>query len=69
MITKKVATNIPIKLLKEAVSVTGLNQTQAIIAGLEELIAREKRIALLKMKGRVKVDLDLNKSRERKKVS
>ena len=69
METKKVATNIPTKLLMEAVRLTGLNQTQAIISGLEELVAREKRIALLKMEGKVKISLDLDKVRERKKVS
>lgn len=69
MKTKKVATNIPVQLLLEAVKLTGLNQTQAIIAGLEELVAREKRKALLNLKGNVKISLDVDKIRGRKKVS
>ena len=35
--TKKVATNIPIALLEEAAELTGLNQTQTLIAGLIKL--------------------------------
>lgn len=67
--TKKVATNIPKKLLMDAVRMTGLNQTQAIIAGLHELIAKKRRDDLLSLKGKVHLSLDLEKSRERKKVS
>lgn len=65
---KKIATNIPTELLMEAVQLTGLNQTQVIIAGLEELVAREKRRALLALQGDVEVSLDLDKARDRKKV-
>ena len=53
---KKLATNIPEELLEEARAVTGLNQTQTIILGLKELIAKKKRDEFLELKGRVKVD-------------
>ena len=52
METKKVATNIPVELLKEATDLTGLNQTQALIAGLKELIAERKREKLLGLRER-----------------
>ena len=68
MKTKKVATNIPEALLKEAVEITDLNQTQAIIAGLKELIAREKRLALLNLRGKITIDLDLDDARQRRKL-
>jgi hypothetical protein len=66
--TKKVATNIPEDLLREATSLTGLNQTQALIAGLRELIAEHRRSQLLALKGRVDVDIDLDVSRQRRRA-
>jgi len=65
---KKVATNLPATLLKEATKLSGLNQTQAIIAGLLELISAKKRDLLLGMRGKVQIDLDLNKVRGRLKA-
>lgn len=65
---KKVATNIPEELLRDAVMATGLNQTQAIIEGLRELIARERRRELLDLRGKIDLNLDIDKLRERKKV-
>jgi hypothetical protein len=65
---KKVATNIPEELLEEATSLTGLNQTQALIAGLKELIAEEKRRRLLDLRGKLHFDLDTSTSRARRKT-
>lgn len=64
---KKVATNIPIELLKEASELAGLNQTQTLIAGLRELIAERKRNQLLNLKGTLKVRYDPKQSRERRR--
>lgn len=68
MALKKVATNIPEELLREAVKLTGLNQTQSIIAGLEALIAQEERNRLLDLKGKIFIDLDVSKIRKRRKA-
>ncbi len=68
MILRKIATNIPDELLKEAVKATGLNQTATIIEGLKELIARERRAQLLRLKGTMELDLNLDNVRQRKKV-
>jgi hypothetical protein len=65
---KKVATNIPEDLLREATTLTGLNQTQALIAGLRELIAEHRRQELLDLEGKVEVDFDLKRSRQRRRV-
>ena len=65
--TKKVATNIPVELLQEATELTGLNQTQALIAGLRELIAEHRRSALLRLKGKLDVRVDLDTSRQRRR--
>ena len=62
---KKVATNLPVDLLVEATQATGLNQTQTLIEGLKEIIRKKKMEQLLKLKGRIKIKLDLDKLRER----
>jgi hypothetical protein len=66
--TKKVATNIPEDLLAEATALTGLNQTQALIAGLRELIADHKRHQLLQLRGRLDVRFDTRAARQRKRL-
>lgn len=62
---KKISTNIPEQLLKKACSLTNLNQTEALIAGLKELIAQHEREAIVNMKGKVLIDLDLDEVRQR----
>jgi hypothetical protein len=51
---KKVATNIPEALLKEAVSLSGLTQTGALIEGLKELILKKRREEFLSLAGSMK---------------
>lgn len=67
IIKKKVASNIPVALLEEATELTGLNQTQALIAGLRELIAEQRRQQLLNLKGKVLIDFDPVRTRERRR--
>ncbi len=62
---KKISTNIPEDLLKKACSLTNLNQTEALIAGLKELIAQHDREAIVDMKGKIKLDLDIEDIRQR----
>lgn len=62
---KKISTNIPEQLLKKACSLTNLNQTDALIAGLKELIAQYEREAVVDMKGKIKIDLNLDEIRQR----
>jgi hypothetical protein len=66
--TKKVATNIPEPLLTEATALTGLNQTQALIAGLRELIAERKRHRLLALEGTLHVRFNARASRQRRRM-
>lgn len=62
---KKISTNIPEQLLKKACSLTSLNQTDALIAGLKELIAQHEREAIVDMKGRINIELELDNIRQR----
>lgn len=62
---KKISTNIPEELLKRACHLTNLNQTEALIAGLKELIAQHDREAIVDLKGKIKIDFDFDEIRQR----
>lgn len=65
MATKRISTRLPSELLKEALSLSGLNQTQTLVAGLRVLIAERKRDHLLSLKGRMHISYDVARSRGR----
>ncbi len=60
---KKITANIPAKLLAKAQDTTGLGITETLIRGLEELERAHQRSALRALRGRVKFDLELEKTR------
>jgi hypothetical protein len=60
---KKITANIPAKLLERAQDVTGLGITETLVAGLEELERSRKRSALRMLRGKVRFELDLDKTR------
>ncbi len=62
---KKISTNIPEDLLKRACRIADLNQTEALVAGLRELIAQHERKAIVDLKGKVSIDLDEIRQRVR----
>jgi hypothetical protein len=62
---KKISTNIPEELLIRACKLTNLNQTDALIAGLKELIAQHDRNAIVDLRGKIKIDLDFDEIRQR----
>jgi hypothetical protein len=61
--SKKVTANIPAGLLERAQEVTGLGITETLVAGLEELERTRKRSALRRLRGKVRIELDLEKTR------
>jgi hypothetical protein len=61
--TKKVTANIPADLLDRARKATGLGITETLVAGLEELERSRKRSALRTLRGKIRFDLDLQKTR------
>jgi hypothetical protein len=63
--TKKISTNLPKELLRKACELTKLNQTEALIAGLKELIAQHERESIVDLKGKVRIDLNLDEIRQR----
>jgi hypothetical protein len=60
---KKITANIPAKLLERAQETTGLGITETLVAGLEELERSRKRSALRMLRGKVRFELDLDKTR------
>ncbi len=68
MYLKKIATNIPYELFKEATELSQLNQTQTIIVSLKDYINQKKREGLLALQGRLHFSVNFNKTRKRKKI-
>jgi len=60
---KKVTANIPVKILERAQATTGLGITETLIAGLEELERSRKRSALRMLRDKIRLDIDLDKTR------
>jgi hypothetical protein len=63
---RKIATNLPDDLLREAQEATGLNQTQTLVEALKELVAAHKRARLLSLRGKLHFTYDSNESRKRR---
>ena len=63
--TRRVTANVPVALLAEAQSVTGKGLTETLVRGLE-LVRRSAAAAkAARLKGRIRLDVDLEASRER----
>lgn len=60
--------DLPAPLLKEALRVTRQKtKTAVIITALEDLIRKNRTLGLKKYKGKVDLDIDLDKLRDRRK--
>jgi hypothetical protein len=60
---RKVTVNVPAETLQNATRITGKGVTATIIEGLEELQRRAKRSALRSLRGKVRLELDLETTR------
>ena len=61
---QKVTVNLPVEALTRARKLTGKGTTATLIEALEALEAQSKRAALRKLRGKVKLSLDLEKTRQ-----
>jgi hypothetical protein len=61
--TRKITVNVPVRVLENAVKITGKGVTLTVIEGLEELDRRAKRSALRALRGKVRFELDLEETR------
>ncbi len=62
---KKVLFIPPADLLAEARKLTKLNQTDTLVLALNELIRSYKRKSIFKLKGKLNIEFDVEKSRQR----
>lgn len=62
---KKICSILPADLLSEATELTQLNQTDTLMLALKELVRLYKRKSILDLRGRLKIDFDVNRDRER----
>lgn len=60
---KKVTVNVPSQILERARTITGRGVTETIVQGLIELDRQQRRSALRLLRGHVRFDLDLEKTR------
>jgi hypothetical protein len=63
--TKRVTVNVPARLLDHAQQVSGRGITDTIIAGLELVARRRAYDKALALKGKLRLDIDVDASRER----
>jgi hypothetical protein len=61
--SKKVTVNVPTAVLERARSITGRGVTETIVLGLRELDRQRQRTTLRGLRGRVRFELDLEKTR------
>lgn len=62
---KKISSILPADLLSEAIDLTQLNQTDTLVLALGELIRTYKRRSIVDLKGKLKIDFDVERDRER----
>ena len=54
--SKKISTSVPEELLSQACKVSNLNQTDALVEGLRQLIRSHERRKILKLRGKIHFD-------------
>jgi len=62
---KRSTVNLPSELLNEAISATGLGITETIVRGLELIKKSAAYETAMSMKGKLELNIELDKSRER----
>ena len=61
--------DLPEETMEKARRAAGLRtKTETVIAGLEELIRKSKREGLRRLAGKIRLDVDLTRSRERRRA-
>ncbi len=66
--TQKITAHIPIGLLKSAQAATGENITETIKIGLEKIAQQHACEQLLKLRGKVKLSIDLKELRKDREI-
>lgn len=64
---KRVTANLPEELLREAMGITGHGITDTIVAGLEQIRRSGAYATAMALKGKIRLTIDLERSRERRR--
>lgn len=62
---RRITANLPGELLREAMKVTGKGITDTLVEGLDQVRRSGAYKTALALKGKIKLDIDLERSRER----
>lgn len=62
---KRVTANLPEDVLRDAMTVTGEGITETIVAGLQQIRRAGAYATAMALKGKIKLEVDLERSRER----
>jgi len=62
--SKKITLNLPSDLIQDAQKITGVGITETIREALIELKKKKAREEILKLRGKISFELDLNKTRQ-----
>lgn len=62
--SKKITLNLPSDLIQDAQKITGVGITETIREALIELKKKKAREEILKLRGKIAFELDLNKTRQ-----
>ena len=60
---RKITVNVPAEVLERATRATGRGVTLTVVEGLREIERRARRSALRALRGKVRFDLDLQRTR------
>lgn len=63
--TRRVTANLPVALLEEACESTGKGLTETLVLGLEMVRRANAATLAMRLKGKLKIEIDLEASRER----
>jgi hypothetical protein len=65
--SRRITANLPAELLDQAMATTGRGITETIVEGLERLRRADAYRKAMTLKGRIRVAVDLDTSRERRR--
>ena len=66
--TRRVTANLPEELLAKAMDYTGRGITETIVEGLEQLRRKRFYEKFMALKGKIHLDIDIDKSRGRHRI-
>ncbi len=67
MTSRRITANLPVDLLEDAMQVTGKGITETLVEGLQRVRRSRAFRRAMALKGKIRLDVDLEASRERRR--